>query len=1121
MKIINKIRLSIFTVVLSSLLISFYFVYGIVDNIIQDSVKNKLEALVHSRTQHIITYIGMLESAVSQLSKSVILEDLLKVARNDTVQYRKALEVAMRRLKRTEEANPYIYELILLDRSGKVIASSDERSIGLDKSSDDYFLGAQEGAYIKDAYFSESLQEHLFAVSAPVFESRNSKRLGVVVARIRLEQLYKIVTEELGLGSSEEVYIVNKDGYMITPSRFLTGTFLKLLVDSKAVKDSRLHKGSNPVFSNGKRLAVFNDYRGVSVLGAYEYVDKMQWSVLAEVDASEALAPLFLIRNIFILIFIIMIFLAWNLSFHISKAIAKPIHDLHQGAEIIGSGNLDYKVGTNSKDEIGQLSRAFDEMSGNLKLSFTSIDKLHAEVQERKLAEERLRQAKDSAEQLYRVVPSGIFTVDTKRRITNWNDKAEEITGYPAEEIIGKECFLFAEFPCRDKCGLYADDIVKPVTGKECTIKRKDGKTRTISKNSDLLRDAQGRVIGGIESFEDITERKNAQEYFSALVLNIPGAVYRCANDSDWTMEFISDEISKISGYPAGDFIANKVRSYGSIIYPEDREYVFKNIEAAVKSHNPYALEYRLVDSNGNIKWVYEKGCGIFDEKMRFTSLNGAIFDINENKNMQLDLEEKKEWLDTALNSIGDAVITTDKNGKINFINPIAQEITGWKQEDACGRHIDEVFVIEKEDSGEKAPNPVMDVLSSGKIAKLTNHTVLIAKDGTRRSIDDSAAPIKKPDNHEVVGVVLVFRDVTERNIREKKLHELFLAVEQSPVCVVITDLKGDIQYVNPKFVNLTGYTSKEVIGQNPRILKSGEQPPEYYKNLWETISSGKEWRGEFHNKKKNGELYWESASISPIRDKEGVITNFLAVKEDVTERKRLERMKDDFVSTISHELRTPLTAIKEGISIVSDGSAGSVSEDQQEFLGIAKRNVDRLARLINEILDFQKIESGKMVYNISENDIAVVGKEVQESMAPLALAKGLTLGLNLTPGLPRVKFDRDKITQVLTNLVSNAIKFTESGKVLISINPGNNIIQVSVSDTGSGMRQEDIAKLFQKFIQLEDLSDRKTGGTGLGLAISKDIIDAHGGKIWAESEVGKGSVFNFILPIEERRRAV
>ncbi len=798
MKIINKIRLSIFTVVLSSLLISFYFAYGIVDNIIQNSVKNKLEALVHSRAQHIITYIGMLESAVSQLSKSVILEDLLKVARNDTLQYRKALEVAMRRLKRTEEASPYIYELILLDRSGKVIASSDERSIGLDKSTDDYFLGAQEGTYVKDAYFSESLQEHLFAVSVPILESKNNKRLGVVVARIRLGQLYKIVTEELGLGSSEEVYIVNKDGYMITPSRFLTGTFLKLLVDSKAVKDSRLYKGSHPVFSNGKRLAVFKDYRGVSVLGAYEYIDKMQWSVLAEVDARDAFAPLFLIRNIFILIFLIITFLAWNLSFRISKAIAKPIHDLHLGAEIIGSGNLDHKVGTNSKDEIGQLSRAFDEMSDNLKLSLTSVGKLNEEVQERKLAEERLRQAKDSAEQLYRVVPSGIFTVDTKRRVTNWNDKAQEITGYSAKEVIGKECFLFADFPCRDKCGLYADDIVKPVTGKECTIKRKDGEIRTISKNADLLRDTQGKVIGGIESFEDITDRKKAQEYFAALVLNIPGAVYRCANDSDWTMEFISEEILKISGYPPSDFISNRVRSYSSIIHPEDREGVFKNIREAVKSHSAYSLEYRLVDSSGNVKWVYEKGCGIFDEKMRFTSLSGAIFDINEKKNMQLDLEEKKEWLDTALNSIGDAVITTDKNGNINFINPIAQELTGWKQEDASGRHIDDVFVIRKEGSGDKAINPVIDVLSTGKIARLTNHTVLIAKDGTRHSIDDSAAPIKKPYNHEIVGVVLVFRDVTERNIREKKLHELSLAVEQSPACVVITDLNGNIQYVNP-----------------------------------------------------------------------------------------------------------------------------------------------------------------------------------------------------------------------------------------------------------------------------------------------------------------------------------
>ncbi|MEI8350664.1 MAG: PAS domain S-box protein, partial [Candidatus Omnitrophota bacterium] len=264
------------------------------------------------------------------------------------------------------------------------------------------------------------------------------------------------------------------------------------------------------------------------------------------------------------------------------------------------------------------------------------------------------------------------------------------------------------------------------------------------------------------------------------------------------------------------------------------------------------------------------------------TFLQATVRDITEQKRAELVLKKSEAWFFTTLTSIGDAVITVDKDGNITFINPVAEKLTGWLKSLAIGRHIDDVFVIKKEDTDEKVDNPVLKVLSNGRIVNLANHTILISKDGSRCAIDDSAAPIEDVDNKEIIGVVLVFRDVTQRNKIEKELRELSVAVEQSPACVVITDLKGNIQYVNPKFTQLTGYALSEVIGKNPRILKSGEQSAEFYKNLWDTIVSGKEWRGEFHNKRKNGELYWEGAFISSIRNREGVITNFMAAKEDI-----------------------------------------------------------------------------------------------------------------------------------------------------------------------------------------------------------------------------------------------
>jgi signal transduction histidine kinase len=231
---------------------------------------------------------------------------------------------------------------------------------------------------------------------------------------------------------------------------------------------------------------------------------------------------------------------------------------------------------------------------------------------------------------------------------------------------------------------------------------------------------------------------------------------------------------------------------------------------------------------------------------------------------------------------------------------------------------------------------------------------------------------------------------------------------------------------------------------------------------------------------------------------------------------KEAAETKSRFTSMVSHELRTPLTAIKEGINIVLDGSAGDVNEEQKDFLSTAKRNVDRLSRLINDVLDFQKLEAGKLQFNLAENDLNEVAREVHQTMEPVVREKNLALLLDLDENMPKLVFDRDRITQVITNLLNNAMKFTEQGSITIATTIRGNIATLNVIDTGIGIKQEDLPKLFQSFEQVG--KDRKTGGTGLGLAISKEIIAQHKGRIWVESEFGKGTTFGFLLPVVEHR---
>ncbi len=248
-------------------------------------------------------------------------------------------------------------------------------------------------------------------------------------------------------------------------------------------------------------------------------------------------------------------------------------------------------------------------------------------------------------------------------------------------------------------------------------------------------------------------------------------------------------------------------------------------------------------------------------------------------------------------------------------------------------------------------------------------------------------------------------------------------------------------------------------------------------------------------------------------------------LKKEIIERKKTEEkirqameIKSQFVSTVSHELRTPLTALKEGIRLVVQEKTGKLNDEQKEFLGLAKRNVDRLTRLINDVLDFQKLEAGRANFTLNENDINGVVKDVYDTMAPAIKCTELDFVLKLEDNLPKVKFDSDKIEQVLTNMVTNAMKFTETGNIAIATSKRENVIQVSVSDTGCGIRKEDLPKVFYEFEQLDKGGDRKAGGAGLGLAISKAIIEQHRGKICVESEYAKGATFHFVLPIKERR---
>ncbi len=345
-----------------------------------------------------------------------------------------------------------------------------------------------------------------------------------------------------------------------------------------------------------------------------------------------------------------------------------------------------------------------------------------------------------------------------------------------------------------------------------------------------------------------------------------------------------------------------------------------------------------------------------------------------------------------------------------------------------------------------------------------------------------------------------LYKAEIDNKLRASKAS-FFNIVEKSTDGVVIVDKGGIVHFVNHATETLFGRKAKDLVGEMFGFPITGDEVMEL-----DVIRQNRE---PGIAEMRVVETRWEGQGA------------WLALLRDITERKKAEEklketmaMKSQFISMVSHELRTPLTAIKEGIALVVDGLAGEINEEQKELLDISKKNVNRLARLINDVLDFQKIESGKMTFNMKSGDINTTAKEVYDTMSSSAMNIGVELLLKLNDNLPKARFDSDKITQVLTNLVSNAMKFTEKGTITIEASKRNGAIQVSVSDTGHGIKEKDLPRVFDRFEQLATNGERKTGGTGLGLAISKEIIERHDGKIWVESEFGKGSKFTFTLPI-------
>jgi PAS domain S-box-containing protein len=766
------------------------------------------------------------------------------------------------------------------------------------------------------------------------------------------------------------------------------------------------------------------------------------------------------------------------------------------------------------------------DTSGKIILSLGMIQ----DITERKKAEMDLVKRESLLDKIFNVLPIGLWFTDEKGKLLKGNPAGVKIWG--AEPTVSPEeygVFKARRLPSRKEIAPHDWALAhtikegKTITDELIEIDAFDGKKRAILNYTAPVFDNEGNMLGAIVVNNDITDLHTAQENLKAneqLLQTISDNMFDLVALTDMEGNYTFTGAShKILGYKTHELIGTNVMNY---VHPDDLPMVMAAFKEFVSNgEETRKVDYRNRCADGSYLWFETIGRFICDKKGKPQKILFNSRDITERRKADEALRESEERFKNMFERHSAIMLLIDPNtGLIVDANQAACSFYGFSKQKLLSMKIEEINTLSPEQIKKERNQALL---------QQRNYFIFPHKlaNGDIRTVEVHSSPITIQHSEILFSII---HDITERRKTEDELRKISQAVEQSPASVVITNLEGTIEYVNPKFSEITGYTFDEAIGQNPRVLKSGKQDEQFYSELWKTISSGKEWQGEFHNKKKNGEFFWESASISPIVDEEGKATHYIAIKEDITYRKQAEeaqqhlqiarqtiRFKQNFLANMSHEIRTPLTGVLGMIEILEHTQ---LDMQQKDFIHTLKTSGENLKEIIDQVLDFSKIEAGKISINpVTFQFTSLTGDA--RSLYRNNRKKGVKLLTDTDPKIPPyIKADKYRLTQILNNLVSNALKFTHAGSVEIrsqleSSQPENHkiVIRIEVKDTGIGIPESMQGQLFTPFTQVDDADTRSYEGTGLGLSICKQLVEIMGGKIGAISEQGKGSTFWFTFP--------
>ncbi|MFB2833400.1 PAS domain S-box protein [Floridanema evergladense] len=965
----------------------------------------------------------------------------------------------------------------------------------------------------------------------PIYDDAG-KFQGVFNALYLLSDISNFLNKE-DFSPSGQVFILERSGNLIA-----TSTLEKLYVKSAKGKPKRLSAlnsqntktreinqqlikrfGSFANLKNIKQLnLVANNQQHFVQVTPYRDQYGLDWLIVVVVPHSDFMSQIN--ENVWRTIWLCGLTFLGTIILGIISAyyIIKPIRKLSQSSQELAAGNWqNFKLEDSLIQEISVLTESFNRTAQQLQQSFEQI-------------KTALQESEARFTKVFRTSPDpiSINELGDGGKYIEVNDSFLQFSQYSREEVIGKtpeELNISADL---QQNLILLEQLQKygRIEGFEFHYRTKFGKSGISLLSIELVElEGQQRVL---TIAKDITDRKQLELALQASktqlndVLNSAIAAissFRVTTDKNWQINYISAGCELISGYTSSELQADK-NIWVLQIFPGDWEAIESQVYTDIFNQQTGTYEYRFYHKNGRLLWISQTNTSRWDENLNCWIVTAVSLDITDRKKVEAALQESEQTNRALVQSIPDLLIRMSRDGTYLDIRN-SEEVklfNALKVQPGA-----KVFDLLPPEIAQERFALIQNTLTTGQI-QIQEYTLEIA--GEINYEEARIVPCGVDD------VLLIVRDVSDRKRMEAALREseerFRRAFDDAAIGMALVALDGRFLQVNRAICEITGYSEVEILGsffQNITHPDDLEADLEYVRQV--LAGERRTFQMEKRYIHKSGHFVWCVLSVSIVKDRQGNSLYFVSQIQDISERRKIDKIKDEFISIVSHELRTPLTAIRGSLGILETGVLDDRPEKAKYMLKLAVKNSERLVQLVNDILDLERLQSGK-VQLVTENcQVEDLMQQAVESVQ--AIAQQVQINIKVTPLAAEILASTDAIIQALTNLLSNAIKFSPPHSTIwlsAELRPGkpqteenqngdrSPHILFQVKDQGRGIPADKLETIFGRFQQVDISDSRQKGGTGLGLAICKSIVQQHGGKIWAESTLGQGSAFYFTLPI-------